>query len=175
MKTDEISCFQTYHETLQFAISAHGDQKYGSNPYVAHLVAASMVLTRFNFSVVDPVSGLILHQAALLHDCIEDAKIEYKQLASRFGERVADIVYCVTDELGRSRDERHEKTYPKIRSNPDAIIVKLADRIANAEFSTVSRSSQMDKYRREFPGFKQALFNGNNLEMWNHLESVLSV
>jgi len=168
-----INCTHRYQKALNFAIRAHKDQKYGNLPYAQHILSASTVLTRFGICLADPTDGIYQHMGALLHDTVEDAGVKYREIATEFGERVAEIVYCVTDEIGRNRHERHEKTYPKIRQNKDAIIVKLADRITNAEFSASERSRQMDMYRTEYNDFRTALYNGEHDDMWNHLEAVL--
>jgi hypothetical protein len=44
------------------------------------------------------------------------------------------------------------KTLPKTASNPDAIIVKLADRIANIE-----HGGKVEMYAKEYDEFKGAL------------------
>lgn len=168
-----LDCTMQYQRAILFAIEAHGGQMYGKLPYVSHLLNASMVATRFGVSVTDPKDGIHIHCGIILHDSMEDAGMKFRNIKAEFGERVAEMVYCLTDEIGRNRKERHDKTYPKIRSNEDALIGKLCDRITNAEFSAKERSRQMDMYRTEHPEFKAALFNGKNAEMWAHLEKVL--
>ena len=41
------------------------------------------------------------------------------------------MYYAVTDEMGRDRNERKEKTYYKIAENDKAITLKACDRLAN--------------------------------------------
>lgn len=171
-------CLVEFNKAMVFAINAHKNQTYGdgndAKPYIIHLISVSDILNRFGFYSIDYERGRILQIASLLHDTIEDAGIKFKDIEKSFGKDVAEIVYCVTDELGRNRKERHEKTYPKIRANRNAIVVKLADRIANVEYSSKNRSRQMDMYRSEFQDFKHHLYNGENIEMWNHLEKILN-
>ena len=83
------------------------------------------------------------------------------------------MVYCVTDEIGRNRKEKKAKTLPKTASNPDAIILKLADRIANIE-----HGGKIDMYAKEYDEFKGALFLNTPSDgkiMWNHLDILLKV
>lgn len=83
------------------------------------------------------------------------------------------MVYCVTDELGRNRKEKKEKTLPKTASNPDAIILKLADRIANIE-----HGGKVDMYRKEYQEFKGALFlntPNDGKSMWEYLDKLMGV
>ena len=168
-----LDCTMLYQKASLFASEVHGNQMYGKLPYISHLMNASMVATRFGVPVTDPENGIHIHCGIILHDSMEDAGAKYRTLRAEFGERVAEMVYCLTDEIGRGRKERHEKTYPKIRANDDAVVGKLCDRITNAEFSAKERSRQMDMYRTEQPEFKTAIYTGKHQDMWDHLEKVL--
>lgn len=156
-----------------FAAVAHGAQTYNDEvPYTVHLEQVVKVLSRFGFE--DPVMTC----AAWLHDTIEDTTKNYNDVRSRFGEEVAELVYAVTSELGRNRGERNEKTYPKIKGNPRATVLKLADRIANVEYGSATGSGMRAKYAKEYPGFKGALRVTENEDpklanMWNYLDRLL--
>ena len=88
---------------------------------------------------------------------------------------VAEIVYAVTDELGRNRKERKEKTYPRIAANKDAIAVKLCDRIANVQESSKTNHRLYKMYQKEQADFKAALNLGHkqNQRLWELLEFAL--
>jgi len=85
---------------------------------------------------------------------------------------VANIVFDVTDELGKTRAIRHNRTYPKVRNNQKALIVKLADRIANVRFSKKQGSHQFDMYKKEHAEFKGALYGLGFEMMWTYLDSL---
>lgn len=134
-----------------FAEAAHAGQLYAEEvTYTHHLECVVEVLKRFGFT--DPV----MISAGYMHDCVEDTTRSYNDIKTRFGEEVAELVYAVTNELGRNRKERNEKTYPKIRGNRGATALKLADRIANVEYS-LANGGKDDMYAKEYPGFKAAL------------------
>lgn len=156
-----------YKEARMFAVKAHANQSYDNVfPYEKHLDDVIDVLKRFGFSGKYIIAGF-------LHDVLEDTGISYNKVKHYFGEDVAEIVYCVTDELGRSRKEKKEKTLPKTATNGDAIIVKLADRIANIE-----HGGKIDMYAEEFNEFKLFLFSNtphNAKLMWTHLEKLLKI
>jgi len=59
-----------------FAIQAHGDQKYGTKPYVYHLdqVAAICCTIKFHYD------SETLRTAAFLHDVLEDTKVTHAEL-----------------------------------------------------------------------------------------------
>lgn len=155
-------------EALLVSEMAHRNQKYDEIfPYMKHINDVIGVLKRFGFN-----SNKMLISAAL-HDIIEDTSLSYNKVKKHFGLEVAEMVYCVTDELGRDRKEKKEKTLPKTASNPDAIILKLGDRIANIE-----HGGKIDMYAKEHSEFKGALFLNTPADgkaMWEHLETLLNV
>ena len=151
-----------------FAEEHHGDQKYGHIPYMAHVCHVVGVLLTHDYSDRELLS------IAYLHDVLEDTTAHYSDLDKRFGHRVAEGVYAMTDELGRNRKERHEKTYPKLADNRDAILVKLADRIANVTHSGVEKPSMRNMYKKEYKKFRETLHSedlGQNL--WATLDELL--
>lgn len=159
---------KTYNEARLVAIQAHGNQTYdGIFPYVKHLDDVVAVIKKFGFS------GKFI-VAAYLHDVIEDGAISYNKVKTHFGTEVAEIVFCVTDEMGRNRKEKKAKTLPKTASNSDAIIVKLADRIANIE-----HGGKVDMYIKEYDEFCKYLRHDNQSnsckEMWSRLDELLGV
>lgn len=156
----------------EFALKAHSNQIYGYiYPYYKHLEDVYNVLLRFGFNEQKHLKLLI---ASFLHDTMEDTGTSYSDITKAFDEEVAEIVFCMSDETGRTRKEKKEKTYPKIRSNPDSVILKVADRIANAEFSVSEKSKQATMYREEYSEFEYHLRIHNQIDlMWNHLHYVL--
>lgn len=157
------------HKAMKFAIRAHGDQKYGPYPYVYHLIMVDEVLYKYGYFANK------IRSAAYLHDILEDTKITKRELENEFDEIVANWVYLITNEPGKNRKERHEKTYPKIRTNPFAVALKLADRIANVSFSIETNNDGMMKmYRKEHEEFKKALWKEYEyMVMWDELDNLL--
>lgn len=82
----------------------------------------------------------------------------------------------MTDEPGENRKARKMMTYPKIRSGgPNAVRLKLADRIANLEHSLQGDSGLAAMYRKEHEDFRRALrTEGENEEMWLHLDKLVA-
>lgn len=156
-----------YTEARQVAALAHGTQTYDDIfPYTKHLDDVVNVLKRFGFSGAYICAGY-------LHDVIEDGGLSYNRLRDFFGEEVAEMVYCVTDELGRNRDERKLKTLPKTRGNPKAVVLKLADRIANIE-----HGGKIKMYRKEYPEFWRSLYDPENTAaepLWVRLKELLEI
>jgi len=159
---------------LQFALIAHGDQKYGHRPYWFHPAHVVLVLLHFGFdpSLNDRNRRLVM--AGYLHDVLEDTVATTEELSDAFGQEVADLVEAVTNEPGKNRRERHSKTYCKTLAVPDAVILKLADRIANVESCLGESKPLFRMYLKEHGGFRDTLYRKGEVdEMWLHLERML--
>ncbi len=167
---------ELYEQARDVAIEAHGEQRYGDSPYEKHLKAVMEVLERFGGSLEDPELAPLM-VAGWLHDVLEDTPIMRDDLKTQFGPEVAELVWRVTDEPGASRDERKPATYRKTKENQHAIILKLADRIANVEHGIGTRSGKLGMYRREQGEFAGILREASTLpmaeKMWNHLDQLL--
>lgn len=149
-------------ECWDFASKHHKGQWYGSKPYMYHLKKVSDVAMDYKYT------DKSILMSCLLHDIIEDTEITYKDVKENFGEEVAEIVYCVTDELGRNRKERKSKTYKKIRNNPKSIVVKLCDRISNITESMGSENYNlklMKMYLDEHNDFVNGINNEDSLDL----------
>ena len=145
----------------RLATLAHGDQKYGAEPYTAHLRAVREVLRNFG------IAGE-LGVAAWLHDTLEDTSVVSNTLRTTYGKRVTDLVVAVTG-YGETRAERNANAYAKMKLYPQAVKLKLADRIANVEASRKSASQIFLMYRKEHAGFREALLPLLDEEKSNHM------
>lgn len=111
------------------------------------------------------------------HDLIEDARVSYndciENLCPQYDKsEIADIIFAVSNETGKTRKDRaNDKYYEKIRNTPGAIFVKLCDRIANIQYSKMTKSRMFKMYKEEnddflkrvnadeYPEMKQYLIN----------------
>ena len=135
----------------KYAIEAHKGQTYGEYPYQKHLNDVYLMLKSVGVSSEIPLA------VSWLHDTIEDTVIRYEDVVEAFGIILAEKVYAVTDKRGKTRKERHKATYPSIATDPDATVVKWADRAANILMSQHSKQSQFFKYQKEHVYFKEVL------------------
>lgn len=172
---------EKYQEAAKIAEQAHENQKYGSLPYRVHLEAVQEVLERFGY-LVNPnefkPEVAQLRIAAWLHDVLEDTVLSSHHLEYHVGVEVTDLVKRVTDEPGRNRKEKKLATYPKIKGNYLATVLKLADRIANVEASKKMKAdgykNLYQMYHKEYPDFRLHLFDDKGpVKMWNYLDSLL--
>lgn len=157
-----------------FAELAHSNQTYNDDvPYTYHLHQVVAVLSRFGFT------DSVIVCAGFLHDAIEDTNRSYNDIKRRFGEDVAELVYAVSSELGRNREDRNKKTYPKIKGNCRATILKLADRIANVEYGGAT-GGKTATYVKEFESFENGIRDRETettqlTRMWDYLRRILGI
>jgi (p)ppGpp synthase/HD superfamily hydrolase len=158
-------------QARDFAISAHGGQKYGDRPYSFHLDAVAAIAKPFGEDAV---------VIAFLHDIVEDTQTTIPEVEAKFGPKVAACVSLLTDEPGANRKERKTKTYAKLAvvhgPNELALVVKAADRLANVRACLADRKRNMwELYRNEHPAFRQAAYRaGLSESLWAELDSSLA-
>lgn len=114
-----------------FAEKAHeGHTRYSGEPYFIHPTAVAKHLADLGMDASTIA-------AALLHDAIEDVKVEPEDIAREFGQEVLFLVEGVT-KLGKHKyrgGERHAESLRRLlvatASDVRVLIVKLADRYHN--------------------------------------------
>lgn len=157
-----------------YAEKVHEGQLYGATrPYTHHLDLVAQVLMHHGYR-----KDRALLNAAWLHDTLEDqpARCTPQDLHSLFGHDTAMLVEAVTNKPGKNRRERHEATYPGIRAaGTRAVALKLADRIANVEFSQLEGDEgKLKMYQKEHAFFAKTLYKRGELEdMWDRLGEAL--
>lgn len=147
-------------------------QAYDKNqPYGVHLSMVADAAMKYGYEVVAKEEDVVpLMFAAYYHDSIEDARLTYndvtaiarKYMAVEQAYMAAEIVYALTNDKGRTRQERAgEKYYAGIRETPYAPFMKLCDRLANMTYSfsgTNDANNHMHRvYESEWPHFKEAI------------------
>jgi len=132
-------------------------------PYEFHLRMVAQVAKDFIELVNDLNDGETalrdnVIMAAYGHDLIEDTRVSYNDVKEVLGFSVAEIVYAVSNEKGKNRKERaNDKYYEGIRNTPGAVFVKLCDRIANVQYSKMTKSRMFEMYKKENNHFLTSL------------------
>ena len=159
------------YATDRHAATTHS---YDGRPYDYHLGMVADAAREFIGQYEEAVQEVIL-AACWCHDLIEDARETYNDVKAEMGEEVAEIVYALTNEKGRTRAERaNDKYYQGIRETPHATLVKLCDRIANVRQSHRNQGKMLPVYRKEYPGFKEKLHvPGEYVAVWQKLEDLI--
>nr|WP_256489634.1 HD domain-containing protein [Pleionea sp. CnH1-48] len=156
-------------EARAFAVQHHGEQRYGSRPYVYHLDQVASLLEPY---------GDDAQIIGYLHDIVEDTDVSLQTLGTRFGALIAECVDIVTDKPGRTRAERKELTYQmmaQVQGHHElALIVKAADRLANVKASVAAqRLDLMQTYYDESSAFKNAAYRKGLCDAyWQQLDDL---
>jgi (p)ppGpp synthase/HD superfamily hydrolase len=169
---------QRARDARAFADAAHGEQRYGADRYVVHLDEVVAILLEYGWEHEDALCG------GLLHDVLEDTEVTEPELRARFGDRVTAITAFCTDEPGKSRAVRKERTYARMGRQLDAgpewgaeaAAVKLADRLANVRRCVLDGDGrQLGVYQREHPALTIALGgDAAHAAMWRELDGLLA-
>lgn len=175
----DVNCNQKYADNLPYSVHLGFVEAQGKK--FKHLIEDDYLHNPDNHRALDISLWEIVNYALIAHDTIEDARITYNNLVKlaknlnnyKASVMVADIVYCVTDEKGKSRKERkNNKYYEELKENKLAIFVKLADLAANTLFSKLSGSNMYIKYKNEFPNFKEQLYVEEYKEFFDYIENI---
>lgn len=170
----------THEEKIKWCIERHTSTNHYYDKYLPYEFHLRMVVQAFNdwkyllernlFTFPRPFDESIhadatfdvIELACWGHDLMEDARVSYNDCIKNLyvsykclNEEIAEIIRAVTNYgRGRNRQERMpDFVYEDIRNTPGAIFVKLCDRIANVQYSKMTKSSMYDKYKKENPDF----------------------
>jgi len=120
----------TFIQAVAFAAAKHRNQRRKdaqASPYINHPIALANVLANEG-GIADPA----VLCAAVLHDTIEDTETKADELVRLFGDKVASIVLEVTDDKSLPKEVRKKLQIEHApHLSPEAMLVKLADKICN--------------------------------------------
>ncbi|SMX30818.1 RelA/SpoT family protein [Actibacterium lipolyticum] len=126
-----------------------GQLRQSGEPYFTHPVAVAAILTEMQLDDATIIT-------ALLHDTIEDTKSTYSEIASMFGDEVAELVDGVTKltnlQLSSSETKQAEnfrKLFMAMSKDLRVILVKLADRLHNMRTIKSMRAEKQAQKARE--------------------------
>lgn len=121
---------------ISIASQAHVHQfDRGGNPYILH------PLTVMQF-VKHAGGDLEQQQIAIGHDLFEDTEVDAAHLSALgFSSRVIEGIKCLTKVDGES----YEEYKAKVKSNSDAVVVKMADLRHNTDISRLNKTVLSEK------------------------------
>ncbi|XP_061671727.1 guanosine-3',5'-bis(diphosphate) 3'-pyrophosphohydrolase MESH1 [Syngnathoides biaculeatus] len=117
-------------ETVNFAAEKHRNQRrkdVDKTPYINHPIGVARILSH-----EAGITDIVVLQAALLHDTLEDTDTKPEELETKFGHIVAGIVQEVTDNKSLPKEERKRLQVEHApHCSHHAKLVKLADKLYN--------------------------------------------
>jgi (p)ppGpp synthase/HD superfamily hydrolase len=113
----------------------------GNEPYINHLAEVANLL-----AAATEGADAELVAAGWLHDTIEDTETTHRELAEKFGERVAALVVEVTDDMTLPKEERRRRQVVDApKKSPEAKLIKIADKISNIRARILPRPNQDER------------------------------
>ena len=165
------------NKSKEYAVKCHTDtcHYYDTHLYSYHLQMVVDVVNKFIHLIPEKDRDVVI-SSAWCHDLIEDTRNTHSDVLKATSLEVAEIVYALTNEKGKTRKERaNEKYYAGIRNTTYATFVKLCDRIANIQYSMSQRSRMLEMYRKETPDFINKLYDEKYDEMFEYLEILVGI
>lgn len=159
----------------KFAFKAHRsvNHRYGWKPYSFHLRMVVKYVKKYKHLLLSNSEAHIAIIVAWLHDTIEDCRFTYNDIKKEFGEDVAEHVYNLSNNKGRTRKDRANRAYYEgIRNNEITVFVKICDRLANVENSINEGSDMAQKYGSEHGSFKEELYTKRFESMFADMEDM---
>ena len=126
--------------SLPFAKEVHKNQKrLGGDPYIIHPLSIAFFSIGVGLDTDNIISG------SLLHDTIEDQNANLNLID--INDEIKTIVNLLTftNHPNLTKDENLQIYYNNIKTNIDAIIIKLIDRIHN--LSTMNNAFSIEKMK----------------------------
>lgn len=162
------------YDAMLYALLTHHKvrQSYDEYPYFFHV--RQVAHKALDFQHLVGADALICFIGALFHDLIEDCRLTYNDIESKWGKEIADIVFACTETRGRNRAERHgPEYYQGLKDSRLGLFVKLCDIIANMERGKTTGSGMLKKYQKEYPHTKHELYREEFKEMFDYIETNL--
>ncbi|AKP50787.1 phosphohydrolase [Cyclobacterium amurskyense] len=162
-------------KTTEYAICSHQkvNHKYGDSDYAYHLEMVFTVAQKFIYLIAEEDQENV-YCGCWVHDIIEDARETYNDVLQNTNETIAELAFALTNEKGKSRSERaNDKYYQEMHKTPNAVFIKLCDRIANITHSKSQGSGMYEKYKKENDNFIQKTYRPELEDMIKHIDALL--
>ena len=147
LTTDDVA---RVRQAYLVGADAHaGQTRKSGEPYITHPVAVATLLADLRMDAETII-------AAILHDTLEDTRLDRERIAESFGEVVAELVEGVTklDSVRfRSRQEAAAESFRKMllamARDLRVILIKLADRLHNMRTLGAKEADSRRRIARE--------------------------
>jgi (p)ppGpp synthase/HD superfamily hydrolase len=156
----------------KFFIDEHkkANELYDGKPYETHLNMVYNNAEKFSYLIEDNMKDNV-YCAAYGHDSLEDLNLSYNDIKNKFNVIIADLIYALTNEKGKTRTQRANwKYYKGLRETKYATYLKLCDRISNIEYSKMKNSRMFYMYKKENQHFIKQLSKRNYFKFWRKPE-----
>jgi hypothetical protein len=145
-------------KAAEFAANKHSRQRRKgeeAEPYLNHLIEVASLTAE----TADGRPDVVV--AALLHDVVEDQRVELDKISAMFGSQVAGLVAEVTDDKSLEKQVRKAiQIADAPGKSPDACVIKLADKISNLFAIAKSPPPWPIERKRDYVNWARAVVSG---------------
>jgi (p)ppGpp synthase/HD superfamily hydrolase len=161
---------------LKFAAYKHSRQRrkdLEGTPYINHPIAVAETLSR-----IGRITDLLILQAAILHDTLEDTETLPQELEDYFGQEVCYLVQELTDNKSLPKQERKRlQVEHALNLSTPAKLIKIGDKICNVGEITATQPAEWPLQRKlEYLDWAERVVSGCrdcNLDLAQHFDTVL--
>ena len=157
---------------MTYAFLAHQGQvrKYDNSPYINHPFAVAEIVR-----TVPHTEEMII--GALLHDVVEDTKVDLDDIEYEFGKQIRFLVFYLTDFLDvdfGNRAQRQAAYRSKLkRTSKEAKTIKIADLIHNS-YSIVKYDPKFSKvFIDEMRLLLDESLKGGDADLWGQADLIV--
>lgn len=148
------------YQSYQLAKKAHdGQTRYTGEPYITHPIAVACILAEIRMD--QPTI-----MAAIMHDVIEDTRVDKETIIQEFGREVADLVDGVSkltqikfESRAEAQAENFRKMILAMAKDTRVILVKLSDRLHNMRTLKTLPQSKKGRIAKETLGIYAPIAN----------------
>ena len=177
-----LNCYVKYKynamlkKTIEYATHNHElvNHKYGGKKYTHHLNMVYEFAQTFSY-LIPPEQREDVYCGCWVHDIIEDARETYNDVKTATNKTIAELAYALTNEKGKTRKDRaNAKYYADMHLVPNAVFIKLCDRMANIKYSKVNSSRMFNMYKKENADFIKHLYRTELADMIEYIDKLLN-
>ena len=127
---------ETLARAVAVAMTAHqGQTDKAGQPYALHVMRVMLAVAEVKPAL--PTEALV---AAVLHDVVEDTEVTIEQIEREFGDEVAALVALLT----KTPHEPNDLYYGRLKTNPIAATIKMADLRDNMDMKRLPNPTPKD-------------------------------
>ena len=131
----------------EIATKAHEGQFRwdGKTPYIAHPAAIAKVIATTQNSIHNPSFVIEATATAWLHDVVEDTAVSFHDL---YEAGINDVIIAAVDAITKRDEEGYLDYLLRVKRNPIALVVKIADIKNNmSDLDRKKKKSMYEKYQ----------------------------
>lgn len=154
-------------EAISFLVKNVEESGDNEKPVILHSVRVGMYLDRNGYPTDTVVAGI-------LHDLLEDTRVEEKNIEEAFGKKVVNLVKANSfNKEIEDYEERYKDTFKRcLEAGKDALAIKAVDILDNSNYYHLAKGEMKDKLMQKMNYFLDV--SGEKIKKekaWKELEA----